>query len=57
MFTSEIQAMSGCELCHAWSCKVSNVATGSVNKVTCTHEHKHEQPKKVTISGTKDVKF
>ena len=32
-------------------------ATGNVNKVTCTHEHKHEQPKKVKISGTKDVKF
>ena len=32
-------------------------ATGSVNKETCTHEHKHEQHKKVRISGTKDVKF
>lgn len=32
-------------------------ATGKVNKVTCSHEHKHGQPDKVKISGTKDVKF
>tara|TARA_X000000368_G_C23014744_1_gene705160 strand:- start:715 stop:858 length:144 start_codon:yes stop_codon:yes gene_type:complete len=32
-------------------------ATGKVNKVTCFHEHKHEQPKKIKIPGTKDVKF